>query len=253
MASPLLDLQDLRVFHGRFQALHGVDMQVNSGEVVALIGANGAGKTSLLRALMGKVDRCDGVVMWQGTALGAMPATERVQRGLALVPEGRRLFPSLTVAENLGIGLTLGRQRSGPSAETAARFGLDDVLDIFPALRPLLEREACRLSGGQQQMVAIGRALLMRPTLLMCDEMSLGLAPRVIEELYAVLPGIQARGVSLLIVEQDLTRALAVADRFYCLLEGRVTLSGRPENTARATIERHYFGLPSGEVDLPHA
>lgn len=245
---PLLDVQQLCVFHGQFQALHEVNLQIHPGEVVAIIGANGAGKSSLLRALMGQADCTSASMRFDGDALDGVPTPQRVSRGLALVPEGRRLFPSLSVAENLGIGVTLGQQRQLRDAANTPRhdgFMLDDVLSLFPALRLLMPRLARQLSGGQQQMVAIGRALLMRPSLLMCDEISLGLAPVVIEEMYAVLPRIRERGISMLIVEQDLGRALSVADRFYCLLEGRVTLSGRPQDTERDTIERHYFGLPS--------
>lgn len=242
----ILDVRQLCVFHGPFQALHGVDLQVGAGEVVAIIGANGAGKTSLLRALMVQVDRTSGSVRWQGDAFDGMTTPQRVGRGMALVPEGRRLFPSLSVAENLGIGFTLGQQRQAHPG-----FTLDEVLALFPALRPLMQRLARQLSGGQQQMVAIGRALLMRPALLMCDEISLGLAPLVIQEMYSVLPRIRERGISLLVVEQDLGRALSVADRFCCLLEGRVTLSGRPQDTDRDTIERHYFGLPSANDARP--
>ena len=166
-----------------------------------------------------------------------------MQRGLALVPEGRRLFPSLSVAENLGIGLDLGRPRRTGGGAVAKPFDLAEVLALFPSLKPLLGRPAPLLSGGQQQMVSIGRALLMGPSVLLCDEISLGLAPKVIQELYAVLPKIRERGISLLIVEQDLQRALAVADRFYCPLEGRVTLTGRPGEFDRDTLVRHYFGM----------
>ena len=231
--APLLAVRNLAVLHGRFRALHGLDLDVGRGEIVSVIGANGAGKSSLLRALVNQVDRVEGSITFDGRSLAGRSTREIVAGGIALVPEGRRLFTELTVEENLALGRAVGR--AGP-------IDLDAVLGFFPALGPKRGQRARELSGGQQQMVAIGRALMANPTLLLCDEISLGLAPVVIGELYALLPTIRDRGISLVVVEQDIGRSLAIADRFYCLLEGRVSLKGRPAEVDRDTVIRHYFG-----------
>lgn len=234
MAEPFLEIADLSVFYGRFRALFGVSLAVQEGEIVSIIGANGAGKSSLLRAIVGQAPRIEGSIRLSGTDLAGMATSAIVAGGVALVPEGRRLFPSLTVEENLTIGWEVGR-RGAIDHET--------VYGYFPMLRERRQQRASQLSGGQQQMVALGRALLANPRLLLCDEISLGLAPVIIDELYRILPEIRARGVAILLVEQDIGRSLAVADRFYCLLEGRVNLSGRPGEVSRETVVQHYFGV----------
>jgi branched-chain amino acid transport system ATP-binding protein len=230
----LLSIEKLSVFYDQFHALHEVDLAVGVGEVVSIIGANGAGKSSLLKAIIGRADRIDGTVRYDGQDLAGRSTAAIVADGIALVPEGRRLFPSLTVEENLQIGWEVGRK---------GEIRLDDVYGYFPILRERRRQRARELSGGQQQMVALGRALLSNPRLLLCDEISLGLAPIVVNDLYAILRTIRARGIGMLVVEQDIARSLAVADRFYCLLEGRVSLSGRPQEATHDIVMKHYFGL----------
>jgi branched-chain amino acid transport system ATP-binding protein len=233
-AAPLLSVERLSVFYGQFCAVHGIDLSVAAGEVVSIIGANGAGKSSLLKAIVGQAERIEGTVRYSGEDLGNRSTADIVARGIALVPEGRRLFPSLSVEENLYLGWEVGRR---------GRIGFDEVFAFFPILKERRRQKARELSGGQQQMVALGRALLANPKLLLCDEISLGLAPIVVDQLYKLIPAIKARGIGILVVEQDITRSLAVADRFYCLLEGRVTLASRPADTSRDVVVKHYFGL----------
>ena len=231
---PLLAVQRLSVFYDQFRAVNAVDLSVQAGEVVSIIGANGAGKSSLLKAIIGQADRIEGVISFCGEDLAGQSTAEIVTKGIALVPEGRRLFPSLSVEENLHIGWEVGRQ---------GEIGIEDVFGFFPILKERCRQKARELSGGQQQMVALGRALLANPRLLLCDEISLGLAPVVIDSLYKLIPVIKERGIGILVVEQDITRSLAVADRFYCLLEGKVTLASRPSATSREVVMQHYFGL----------
>ncbi len=230
----LLEIAGLVVGYGDFQALFGIGLTVASGEAVSIIGANGAGKTTLLRAIAGQLPARAAAIRFEGTAIGGMAPERVVRLGIAMVPEGRRLSPSLTVEENLRIGTQCGR--SGP-------WTLERVYRLFPVLAERRRLAATALSGGQQQMAAIGRALLANPRLLLCDEISLGLAPVAIRDIYAALPGIRAEGTTVLIVEQDINRALAAADRVYCLQEGRVTLEGAPPELTRAQIKHAYFGV----------
>lgn len=231
--SALLAIEDLSVFYGKFRALFGVSLEVAPGEIVSIIGANGAGKSSLLKAIVGQVPRIDGHIRFDGNSLHGKSTSDIVSDGVALVPEGRRLFASLTVQENLDIGWETGRR--GPIRR-------EDIYAYFPVLAERRRQRANELSGGQQQMVALARAMLANPRLMLCDEISLGLAPVIIDELYRILPDIRARGTAILLVEQDITRSLAVADRFYCLLEGKVNLSGRPSDVKREQVEKSYFG-----------
>ncbi len=233
MTAPLLATEKLNVFYDAFQAVHDVDLTVGEGEIVSIIGANGAGKSSFLKALVGQAGRVTGTARFGGEDLAAYSTREIVARGVALVPEGRKLFPSLTIFENLRIGWELGRK--GP-------IGYEQVYEWFPVLLERCDQKARELSGGQQQMVALGRALLANPRLLLCDEISLGLAPRIVNELYQIIPRVRERGVSVVVVEQDITRSLAVADRFYCFLEGEVSMTGKPGDADRDTIMQHYFG-----------
>ena len=231
---PLLETRKLTAFYGDFQALYGIDTTLHEGETIAIIGANGAGKSTFLKAIAGLVRRpADGVLL-DGEPIGAKTAADIVKRGVALVPEGRRLFHSLTVEENLMVG-GYGRKLTGP-------WSLDRVYSLFPVLRNRRAASAPILSGGQQQMAAIGRALMSNPRVLLCDEISLGLAPIVIADIYAALPQIKAEGTSVVLVEQDIVQAMKVADRIYCFQEGRLSLSGRPRELTREEIHRAYFG-----------
>jgi len=234
MAETLLDVRGIDVFYGDFQALFGVSLRVDAGEVVAVIGANGAGKSTLLRSIAGLMHPRRGEIRLDGASITHSPAFEVVRRGVALVPEGRRLFPSLTVEENLLIGAQL--KRPGP-------WTLGRVYDLFPALAERRRLPSTALSGGQQQMAAIGRALMSNPRLLLCDEISLGLAPIVVRDIYARIPRIVAEGLSLVIVEQDIVQALKAAGRAYCLQEGRVALQGATRELTRETISAAYFGI----------
>ncbi|MGN7738129.1 branched-chain amino acid ABC transporter ATP-binding protein [Hyphomicrobiales bacterium] len=236
----MLETRGLKAFYGDFQALFGVDIVVAKGETVAIIGANGAGKTSLMRAISGVLASEPGMVVYRDEPIGALAAPDVLARGIAMVPEGRRLFPSLTVEENLLIG-AYGRKGQGP-------WTLESIYELFPILRERRNNPATALSGGQQQMVAIGRALMSNPDVLLCDEISLGLAPVVVRDIYAAFPRIRATGASIVIVEQDIAQALKVATQVYCLMEGRVTLSGRPEVLTREQIHQAYFGAPRHEL-----
>jgi branched-chain amino acid transport system ATP-binding protein len=234
MPEALLEIHRLDAFYGDFQALFSVSMQVKAGAIVAVIGANGAGKSTLLRSVAGLMKARHAAIRFDGAAIGGEPAYRTVARGIALVPEGRRLFPSLSVEENLLIGGQLGRP--GP-------WTLGRIYDLFPVLAERRALPATALSGGQQQMVAIGRALMSNPRLLLCDEISLGLAPIAVRDIYARLPSIVGEGASLVIVEQDIMQALAVSDHVYCLQEGRVALEGTAGTLSREAIAAAYFGV----------
>ncbi|MGA9322449.1 MAG: ABC transporter ATP-binding protein [Xanthobacteraceae bacterium] len=231
----MLETRDLTAFYSDFQALFGITFTLNEGETVAIIGANGAGKSTFLKAIAGMLPRPASAVRLDGRDIGALPAYEIVKFGIALVPEGRRLFSSLSVEENLLVG-AYGRRTGGP-------WDLESVYRLFPMLRERRDAPSTALSGGQQQMVAIGRGLMSNPRILLCDELSLGLAPIVIRDIYAALGDIKSRGTSVVLVEQDLVHAMSVADRAYCFQEGRVSLSGRPTELTRETIHAAYFGL----------
>jgi branched-chain amino acid transport system ATP-binding protein len=234
MPDPLLEVRAIDAYYGDFQALFGVSLRVNAGEVVAVIGANGAGKSTLLKTIAGLLRPKAGDIVFDGEPIGATPAFAVVKRGIALVPEGRRLFPSLTVEENLLIG---GQsRRPGP-------WTLDRVYDLFPVLAERHHLPAPALSGGQQQMCSIARALMSNPRLLLCDEISLGLAPIVVRDIYARLPAIVAEGLSLIVVEQDIAQALKAARQVYCLQEGRIALQGPARELTRESISAAYFGV----------
>lgn len=238
--SDLLSVETLDVRYGDFTALTGIDLAVREGETLAVLGANGAGKSTLLKAITGLLSPARGAVRFDGEDLRRVPAHRRVARGIAMVPEGRRMFPSLTVEENLQVG---GRvKRPGP-------WTLDSVYDAFPLVSDRRARRAGDLSGGEAQATAIARALMSNPRLLLLDEVSLGLAPVVVKQLYATLPRITEAGTTVLVVEQDVRQALSVADRVHCLLEGRTVLSAAASDVTVHDVGRAYFGFGDPTAD----
>ena len=230
----LLETNALAAFYGDAQALFGIDFALDAGELVAVIGANGAGKSTFLKSLAGLVRSKPEQIRFEGQPIGGLVPGEIVRRGVALVPEGRRLFPSLSVEENLQMGAFA--RRSGP-------WNLQRLYALFPILGDKRRQPSTSLSGGQQQMVAIGRALMSNPTLLLCDELSLGLAPIVIKEIYEAMPSITGEGMTVVIVEQDVAVAKRVSQRIYCFQEGRVSLEGRSDQLSREQISQAYFGV----------
>jgi branched-chain amino acid transport system ATP-binding protein len=234
MPEPLLAVRGLDAFYGDFQALFGVTMEVGAAEAVAVIGANGAGKSTLLKSIAGLIRARLDAIVFDGAPIGATPAYAVAARGIALVPEGRGLFPSLSVEENLRIGGQLGRP---------GHWNLGRVYDLFPGLAERAALPSTALSGGQQQMVALGRALMANPKLLLCDEISLGLAPIVVRDIYAGLPAILRQGTAIVLVEQDVVQALKAAQRVYCMQEGRVALTGAAKDLTREQIAAAYFGV----------
>ena len=230
----LLQVEQIDSRYGLLQAVRDVSFEVGPGETVALIGANGAGKTTLLRTIAGAHRPHGGRILFDGADVTRVPAHRRVSLGIALVPEGRRLFPGLTVEENLRVAVVPGRR---------GRWNLQAVLEVFPLLQPRLRLLAANLSGGEQQAVAIGRALLSNPRVLLLDEVSLGLAPIVVEAVYASLQNVIGEGTTVVLVEQDLTRALKVAGRVICMLEGRIVLEGEARSLDRDRVVNAYFGL----------
>ncbi len=232
--TPLLEVRDLVVHHGQLRALDAVSLRVFPGEVYAIIGANGAGKSTLLRTIAGLHSPTTGSVLFDGKDVTRVRPERRATRGIVMVPEGRRLFESLSVEENLKVGATYARQ--GP-------WTIERVYEMFGWMRERRNQLAAQLSGGEQQTVAIGRALVANPRVLMLDELSLGLAPVVVQRIYGMLPQILATGLTVLLVEQDVSQALRVASHIHCLLEGRTTLVGTPASISADQVEAAYFGL----------
>ena len=230
----LLAVEQLDVRHGLLQAVRGVSFAINEGEILALVGANGAGKTTLMRAIAGAHKPAGGHVWFDGVDVTPLRAYQRVALGIALVPEGRRLFPGMTVEENLLVA------RAG---KRTGRWTVEKILEIFPNLRPRLKAKAGSLSGGEQQAAAIGRALMTSPRILLLDEVSLGLAPIAVERVYNSLASLIAEGTTILLVEQDLGRALGAATRVACMLEGRIVLEGATAAMTRERVTEAYFGL----------
>ncbi|MGX1364740.1 branched-chain amino acid transport system ATP-binding protein [Streptomyces canus] len=241
--STLLRVDSVDAGYGDFQALFGIDLDVAEGELLALVGANGAGKSTLLKTIAGALKPFRGTVGLAGEDVTAEPDIRRARKGVCLVPEGRRLFPSLTVEENLQVGAAT--RRKGP-------WNLAKVYEAMPLVADRRTRKAARLSGGELQAVAIGRALMGNPRLLLLDEVSLGLAPLVVDQLYTALPGIRAEGATVILVEQDLNRTFAVADRIACVLEGRIVLTGQAAGLTRDEVTAAYFGTGAfPEVKTP--
>ncbi|MGH2851463.1 MAG: ABC transporter ATP-binding protein [Solirubrobacteraceae bacterium] len=238
----LLELEQLELRHGLLEAVRGVSLTLAEGETLALVGANGAGKTTLLRAIAGAHRPSAGAIAFDGKDITRRRAHECVRMGIALVPEGRRLFGDLTVEENL----LVAAQRRRPGQWT-----VDAVLDAFPMLQRLRHRRAATLSGGEQQATAIGRALISNPRLLLLDEVSLGLAPMAVDAVYESLAKVIGSGATVVLVEQDLGRALGVAQRIVCMLEGRFVLEGRGGELTREQITDAYFGLQRAQEVVP--
>jgi branched-chain amino acid transport system ATP-binding protein len=234
MSDAILRVENLEAWYGDAKVLHGLSFAVKKGEVLSLIGANGAGKSTLLKCICGLLPKKTGSIHFQGDAIHSLAANEIVAKGIALVPEGRRLFPSLSVEENLVLGGQV--KRPGP-------WNLEAIYGLFPILKEKRDAPSTSLSGGQQQMVAIGRGLMSNPDLILLDELSLGLAPIVIKDIYAMLPRIVSNGLTAILVEQDVTRALATADQFLCIQEGDISLEGSPKAFTKDQISAAYFGM----------
>jgi branched-chain amino acid transport system ATP-binding protein len=238
---PLLDVRGLVVHHGQLRALAGISLAVYPGEVYAIIGANGAGKSTLLRTIAGLNRPTEGSISYEGKDITGLRPEARATSGIAMVPEGRRLFPSLTLEENLQVGSTYARK--GP-------WTMERVFDLFPWMKDRRGQKTAQMSGGEQQSVAIGRALVANPRVLLLDELSLGLAPVIVQRIYAMLPQILESGVTVLLVEQDVSQALRVATHLQCMLEGHTTLQGTPAEVTRAQVEAAYFGVTDGSQSL---
>jgi len=239
----LLEVRDLTVHHGQLRALDAISLRVLPGEVYAIIGANGAGKSTLLRTIAGLHQPTEGAVLLDGADVTGVRPERRARQGIVMVLEGRRLFGSLTVEENLQVGTSYARQ--GP-------WTIERVYEMFDWMRGRRDQRTSQLSGGEQQSVAIGRALVANPRVLLLDELSLGLAPVVVQRIYAMLPQILATGLTVLLVEQDVSQALRVATHIHCLLEGRTTLEGPPAGVTASQVEAAYFGL-AGAAQSPAA
>ncbi len=234
MSEVLLSVEKLEAWYDDAKVLHGLSFNLKKGQVLSLIGANGAGKSTLLKCICGLLPKKMGEVRFKGESIQGLSANVIVANGIALVPEGRRLFPSLSVEENLILGGQV--QRKG-------RWNLESIYSLFPILKEKRHAPSTSLSGGQQQMVAIGRGLMSNPDLILLDELSLGLAPIVIKDIYAMLPKIIDDGLTAILVEQDVTRALDSAQQFLCIQEGRISLEGAPKAFTRDQISAAYFGM----------
>lgn len=236
-AAPLLELKGVTSRYGRIEVLHGIDLTVGRGELVALVGANGAGKTTLLRTISGVQPITGGSIGFDGKDLAGRRPEARVAGGILQVPEGRQVFAPMTIEDNLRMGAF-----TRPAAEI--RHGLDEIYELFPVLLEKRDLAAGNLSGGQQQMVALGRALMGKPKLLLLDEPSMGLAPLVVEEIFRVIGRLKASGMTILLVEQNASAALAIADRGYVLETGSVVLTGTGRDLlSNDEVRRAYLGM----------
>jgi len=230
----MLRVEGLHAMHGLLPAVRGVSFDIAAGDTLALVGANGAGKTTLLRTLAGAHPATGGRIVFDGTDITGWPAHRRVREGLALVPEGRRLFPGMTVEDNLRLGATAGR---------AGTWTIDRVREAFPQLVRIWKAKAGHLSGGEQQATAIGRALMANPRVLLLDEISLGLSPKAVDGVYVSLQSLRDARTTTILVEQDLNRSLSFSDRVACMLEGRIVAEGRSAAMSRDEVMAHYFGV----------
>jgi branched-chain amino acid transport system ATP-binding protein len=232
--APLLEVRDLTVHHGQLKAISEVSLRVSPGQVYAMIGANGAGKSTLMRTIAGLHSPTSGQILLDGGDVTRLRPERRATAGITMVPEGRRLFPSLTLSENLKVGASYARK--GP-------WDIPSVMELFPFMADRRNQKTAQMSGGEQQQVAIGRALVANPRVLLLDELSLGLAPVIVQRIYDVLPRILESGVTVLLVEQDVAQARRVASYLHCLLEGRTTLEGPPAEFTPEQVEAAYFGM----------
>ena len=233
----MLDVRDLDVFYGEFQALSGIGLDVEKGQIVSILGANGAGKSTLLKTIAGLLKPMSGSIHFDGMKIDHLESHHIVNLGLSLVPEGRKIFSSLTVLENLLIGSYTSKARNN------RKEVLENVFRLFPRLRERLHQMGADLSGGEQQMLAIGRALMSQPRLIIFDEISLGLSPLVIKMLYQTVNRINQEGMTIVLVEQDVKRSLKTASRAYILQEGKVSLKGNPQDFTKEEVKRAYFGV----------
>ena len=239
-----LTVENLTARHGLLEAVRGLSFSVAKGETLALVGANGAGKTTLMRTLAGAHPVHGGRIVLDGEDVTQLAAHQRVRRGIALVPEGRRMFASMTVTENLKLGAMADRK---------GNWSIERIIEIFPNLEKRLDHKTGHLSGGEQQATAIGRALMSNPDILLLDEVSLGLSPLIVDRVYASLDGLMKSGTTIILVEQDLSRAMAVADRVICMLEGKAVLEGKSKELTRDQVTEAYFGLNRGKAGRVHA
>jgi len=233
----MLTVNDINVFYGAIHAIKGVSLEVNEGEIVTLIGANGAGKSTILRTISGLLKPKTGSIQFEGQEIAGMPAHEIVKTGISQVPEGRRIFAEMSVLENLELGAFTRKDKDGIKAD------MELVFDRFPRLKERIGQMAGTLSGGEQQMLAMGRALMSRPRLLLLDEPSMGLAPLLIKEIFAIIQDINKTGTTVLLVEQNANMALSIAHRAYVLETGRITLSGDAKELAASDeVRKAYLG-----------
>ncbi|ASS96077.1 MULTISPECIES: ABC transporter ATP-binding protein [Peribacillus] len=233
----MLKIEDINVYYGNIQALKGISLSINEGEIVTLIGANGAGKSTMLKTISGLLKPKQGKIIYEGQSIGGKAAQSIVKMGISHVPEGRRVFANMTVEENLQLGAYLRKDKAGIKQD------MEKVYELFPRLLERLKQQSGTLSGGEQQMLAMGRALMAKPRLLLLDEPSMGLAPLLVKQIFHIIEEINKTGTTILLVEQNANLALSIADRAYVVETGRIVLSGKSEElTASEEIKNAYLG-----------